>query len=48
MIIELHYGSLYYYPTKVIYKKKEFKAPIDIIVLMSWDYICTELLNKRL
>lgn len=38
-MLELDNGSLTYQPTCVIYNGKEFKAPIDMIVLMSYDYI---------
>lgn len=38
-MLELDNGSLTYQPTCVIYKGKEFKAPIDILILMSYDYI---------
>lgn len=38
-MIEIDNGSLCWQPTSVIYKGKEFKTPIDIIILMSYDYI---------
>ena len=38
-MIEFHNGSLTYQPTCVIYKGKEFKAPIDILVIMGYEYI---------
>jgi hypothetical protein len=44
--MEIHNGSLSYEVTKVIYKGKEFDAPVEISVLMSWDYIY-ELLKKK-
>tara|TARA_R110000868_G_scaffold44523_2_gene148550 strand:+ start:780 stop:938 length:159 start_codon:yes stop_codon:yes gene_type:complete len=38
--IELHDGSLSYNGwTKVIYRGKEFNAPIDALILMAWDYM---------
>jgi hypothetical protein len=46
-IIEIHNGSLSYEVTKVIYKDKEFDAPIDVSVLMQWDYIYQLLKNKE-
>lgn len=33
---------------KVIYKGKEFSAPVNILVLMSWDYIIYLLKNKQI
>lgn len=43
--LELDNGKLSYQPTKVIYKDKEFPAPVDIITLLAWDYV-VELLKK--
>lgn len=39
-------GRFSYQPTKVIYRGKEFPAPVDGVVLMAWDYI-GELLEER-
>jgi hypothetical protein len=47
-MIELHNGELYYHPTKIIYKNKEFTSPVNINTLLSWDYIYTILKNKQL
>jgi len=45
LIVEIDNNQLSYQVTKVIYKGKEFQAPINITTLMAWDYII-ELLNK--
>lgn len=46
-MIEIHDGSLTYNGYKtVIYKGKEFKAPIDIVILQAWDYIIHSLKYK--
>jgi hypothetical protein len=44
--MEIHNGNLSYEVKKVIYRGKEFDAPIDISVLMAWDYIYQLLKNK--
>lgn len=45
-MIEVDDGTLAYNGyTKVIYKGKEFKAPVDIIVIMSWEYICNLIIS---
>ena len=45
-MIEVDDGTLSYNGyTKVIYKGKEFKSPVDIMLLMSWDYICYLLIS---
>ena len=46
--MEMHNGSLSYEVTKVIYKGKEFDAPVDASVLMQWDYIYELLKNKKI
>jgi hypothetical protein len=47
MQLDLHDGSLFFNKwTSVIYKGKEFNAPVDIHVLMTWDYIIHLLKNK--
>ena len=38
-MLELHDGSLSCSYTKVIYRDKEFSAPVDIVVLLVWDYV---------
>ena len=39
-VIEIHDGSLGYINyTTVIYRGKEFTAPVDISILYAWDYI---------
>jgi hypothetical protein len=38
-MIELDTIGLSYQPEKVVYKGKKFSAPVDISVLMSWDYM---------
>jgi len=37
--LELDKGRLCYTPTKVIYKGKQFDAPVFLTTLQSWDYI---------
>jgi len=38
--IAIHDGSLGYVNyTTVIYRGKEFTAPVDILILYAWDYI---------
>ncbi len=39
VMLELHDGSLSCGYTKVIYRGKEFPAPVDIVVLLAWDYV---------
>ncbi len=38
-MLELHDGNLSCNYTKVIYRGKEFPAPVDIVVLLAWDHI---------
>jgi len=38
-MLELHDGSLSCSYTKVIYRGKEFPVPVDIVVLLAWDYV---------
>jgi hypothetical protein len=39
-MIEIHDGGLSYSGyTKVIYRGKEFTAPVDIVILCVWDYM---------
>lgn len=47
-MIEHHDGSLSIDGlwTKVIYRGKEYPAPVDITVLMAYDYILYLLKNK--
>lgn len=45
--LKLHDGSLSFNGfTKVIYRGKEFNAPIELSVLIAWDYIYYLLKNK--
>ncbi len=37
--LELDNGSLAWQPTKVIYKGKEYPAPVFLTTLLSMDYI---------
>lgn len=37
--LELDNGQLVWQPTKVIYKGKEFTAPVFLTTLQSWDLI---------
>ena len=39
--LELDNGSLVWHPTKVIYKGKEFPAPVYLTTLQSWDLIAS-------
>jgi len=43
--LELDNGSLVWQPTKVIYKDKEYPAPVFLTTLLSMDYI-TNLLKS--
>lgn len=38
-MIESDTIGLSYQPKKVVHKGKEFPAPVDISVLLAWDYI---------
>ena len=39
MQLELDNGNLVWQPTCVIYKGKQFDAPVFLTTLQSWDYI---------
>lgn len=39
--LELDNGQLVWQPTKVIYKGKQFDAPVFLTTLQSWDYIAS-------
>ncbi len=41
--LELDNGKLCYTPTKVIYKGKEFTAPVFLTTLQSWDLLVSVL-----
>jgi hypothetical protein len=38
-MLELDNGRLVWQPTKVIYKGKEFPAPVFLSTILGWDYI---------
>jgi len=47
-MIELHKNNdLTYNPTSVIFLGKEFPAPVDIVILMAWQYIGNLLREKH-
>ena len=48
VMIELHKNNdLTYNPTSVIFLGKEFPAPVDIIILLAWQYIGNLLREKH-
>jgi hypothetical protein len=47
-MIEIHKNNdLSYNPTSVVFLGKEFSAPIDIVILMAWQYIFNLLKKEK-
>lgn len=46
-LIESDNGRLVYQPTKVVYRGKEFQAPVFLRTLLAWDYIYELLKEKK-
>jgi hypothetical protein len=47
-MLELDNSRLTYQPTKVIYKGKEYPAPVFLTTLLAWDYINKILKENKL